>query len=55
MLARLNEIYIDARYPAAIGLLPGGIPTFEDAIQLLEYAKSVYGSVTAILQQNRNV
>jgi HEPN domain-containing protein len=49
-LARLNEVYIDARYPAGIGLLPGGEPTPEDVMLLLEYAKSVYDSVSTILQ-----
>ena len=52
MLARLNEIYIDARYPAGIGLLPGGVPTSEDARLLLEYAKTVYNSVSAILEKD---
>jgi HEPN domain-containing protein len=49
-LAKLNEIYIDSRYPAGIGLLPGGVPTSEDANQLLEYARSVYASVSKLLQ-----
>jgi hypothetical protein len=26
-LAALNQIYIDARYPASLGSLPGGLPT----------------------------
>ena len=50
MLAKLNAIYIDARYPAGIGLLPGGVPTSEDAALLIEYAKSVYESVLNILR-----
>lgn len=49
-LAKLNEIYIDSRYPAGIGLLPGGVPTSEDAKQLLEYAQSAYDSVFKLLQ-----
>jgi len=31
MLDEINEIYIDSRYPADLGLLPYGKPTLEDA------------------------
>ncbi len=36
MLAKLNEIYIDVRYPAGMGLLPDGIPTVEEARDSLQ-------------------
>ena len=26
MLEQLNTVYLDARYPAALGLMPGGLP-----------------------------
>jgi len=50
VLARLNEIYIDSRYPPGVGYLPSGTPTSEDARQLLEYAKVAYESVCEFLQ-----
>jgi HEPN domain-containing protein len=37
----INEIYIESRYPGDIGLMPDGIPTFEEAKKFLEYAKEV--------------
>jgi HEPN domain-containing protein len=37
----INEVYIESRYPGDIGLLPDGIPTFEEAKKFLEYAKEV--------------
>jgi HEPN domain-containing protein len=42
VLARLNEIYIDSRYPPGVGLLPGGNPTSEDAKQLIGYANEIF-------------
>jgi HEPN domain-containing protein len=37
----INEVYIESRYPGDIGLLPDGIPTFEEAKEFIEYAKEV--------------
>jgi HEPN domain-containing protein len=31
-LLRINEIYIESRYPTELGLLPSGFPTKEQAI-----------------------
>jgi HEPN domain-containing protein len=42
MLAKLNEIYIDVRYPAGMGLLPDGVPTVEEAKGFVKFAKSLY-------------
>ena len=37
----VNEIYIEARYPGELGLLPDGIPTNRQAKEFLEYAKEI--------------
>ena len=42
MLAKLNEIYIDVRYPAGMGLLPDGVPTVEEAKDFVKFATSLY-------------
>ena len=42
MLARLNQIYIDSRYPPGQEWLPDGEPTSEETKNLLEFAHSVY-------------
>ena len=42
MLASLNELYIDSRYPAAFGLLPHGKPTIEDARKFFEFARELH-------------
>ena len=48
-LAKLNQIYIDARYPASLGLLPEGPPDLEDAREFCEFAEEVYNRATALL------
>jgi HEPN domain-containing protein len=40
-LILINEIYIESRYPGDIGLIPDGMPTFEEAKKFLEYAREV--------------
>ncbi len=42
MLAKLNEIYIDVRYPAGMGLLPDGVPTVEEAKGFVKFSTSLY-------------
>ena len=37
----VDAVYIDARYPSGIGLLPSGFPTKEDARELLRIAEEV--------------
>jgi HEPN domain-containing protein len=49
-LAALNQIYIDARYPASLGSLPGGPPDAGDAMGFYEYACDVLAQVRAVLQ-----
>jgi len=38
----VDAVYIDARYPSGIGLLPSGFPTKEDAQELLGIAEKVH-------------
>jgi HEPN domain-containing protein len=38
----LNDLYVDARYPGELGLLPYGRPSPEDARQFYEFAAKVY-------------
>ena len=49
-LAKLNQIYIDARYPASLGSLPEGPPDAEDAKGFCEYAREVLAQVKSVLQ-----
>jgi len=49
-LAKLNQIYIDARYPASLGSLPEGPPDAEDARGFYEFACEALSQVNAVLQ-----
>jgi len=42
MLTDLDDLYINARYPGELGLLPHGRPSPEDARQFYEFAANVY-------------
>jgi len=42
MLQVLNDLYVDARYPGELGLLPYGRPSPDDARQFYEFAAEVY-------------
>jgi HEPN domain-containing protein len=41
----LDKLYIDARYPGDLGLLPEGKPSVEQARKFFDYARSVYAQV----------
>jgi HEPN domain-containing protein len=49
-LAALNQVYIDARYPASLGSLPGGPPDAKDASDFLAYACDVLARVKVAVQ-----
>jgi HEPN domain-containing protein len=45
LIEKLDKLYIDARYPGELGLLPSGKPTIEDARQFYDGAKGIYEQV----------
>jgi HEPN domain-containing protein len=45
ILKRLDEVYINARYPGDLGLLPSGKPSFQEAEELYNFADSFYNEV----------
>jgi len=51
LLKRLNELYIDSRYPSDSGLLPYGKPTLEDAHKFYSFAEKTYREVKAVLKE----
>ncbi|WP_423224700.1 HEPN domain-containing protein [Candidatus Amarolinea aalborgensis] len=50
MLDRLDAVYIDARYPGDMGLLPTGKPTSDEAIELYSFANDICQRLQASLQ-----
>ena len=49
ILEKLNELYIDSRYPSDFGLLPYGKPTLKDAQEFYNFAKEIFYKVCEIL------
>ncbi len=45
MLKKINETYIDARYPSDLGLLPEGKPSQELAAKMHRLAKQIHAAV----------
>ena len=45
VLTDLEDLYIEARYPGELGLLPNGKPTLSDAREFSEVAKSIYNQI----------
>jgi len=42
IIKKLDQLYIDARYPGDIGLLPEGKPSINDAIEFQQAAEYTY-------------
>ncbi len=51
ILAQINDVYIDARYPANAGLIPDGNPSLEKVQGFYELAKAVYEKTTSIIEK----
>ena len=44
-LEDLDKLYIDARYPGDLGLLPYGKPTLLDALEFKKLAENIYQNI----------
>ncbi len=53
LIEKLDKLYIDARYPGELGLLPDGKPTHTDAQQFYDCALSVHKQVKRVLDPRR--
>ncbi len=49
-IEKLDKLYVDARYPAELGLLPNGKPTLGDARRFGDLARTVFTAVQTHLQ-----
>ena len=50
-LDTLEKIYIDSRYPGELGLLPTGMPSYEEAVNFYEFAKEIYEKTLKFLEK----
>lgn len=51
MLERINELYIDSRYPGDLGLLPDGKPSISEATEYYNQAASILNKLKQSLMQ----
>ncbi len=51
IIDKLNMLYIESRYPGAFGFLPEGKPGIEDVEQFYDFAKYIYKTIKAYLEQ----
>jgi HEPN domain-containing protein len=49
IIAELDRLYIDARYPADIGLMPNGKPSKKEALHYFEEALRIYKNILKII------
>ena len=47
----MDAVYIEARYPGEMGLLPTGKPTTEEATELYRFAEVIFLVLQANLQE----
>ncbi len=45
LLATINEVYIDARYPGDMGLLPSGKPTIAEAERFILFSEQLFNRI----------
>lgn len=52
LLKTLDALYIDARYPGELGLLPHGKPSVAEAREFYNFAKSIHWQAENVLRKN---
>jgi HEPN domain-containing protein len=50
IIKKLDQLYIDARYPGDLGLLPEGKPGINEAIEFQQTAENVYMTILNTLK-----
>jgi hypothetical protein len=50
MVNSLDGLYLDSRYPSALGLLPDGKPAQADVKAFLVFASTIHSQIKAILE-----
>ncbi|PZM82051.1 MAG: hypothetical protein DKM50_04720 [Candidatus Margulisiibacteriota bacterium] len=49
ILRQLDQLYIEARYPGEMGLMPNGKPAIEDAQVFYKFSKDIYNQILNFL------
>jgi HEPN domain-containing protein len=51
ILYKVNELYIDSRYPGDLGLMPDGKPTLQEGMEFITFAELVFSLINRKLTQ----
>ncbi len=51
LIIKLDELYLDSRYPADFGLLPYGKPSEKDALSFYKFAKKIFEIIAETINQ----
>jgi HEPN domain-containing protein len=54
LLAIINEVYIDARYPGDLGLLPMGKPTINEAETFISFTEQLFKRLKQAMNPKHN-
>ncbi|MFH1319307.1 MAG: HEPN domain-containing protein [Bacteroidota bacterium] len=54
LFKEIDKLYIDARYPGELGLLPNGKPTIEEAKEFYNFAKEIFEKIKESLEKTNN-
>lgn len=52
ILDKLDQLYIDSRYPGEFGLMPDGKPTLETAKKFFEFAKEIFKAAKEFIEKS---
>ena len=55
ILDKMNELYIESRYPGDFGLMPYGKPTIKDTLEFFNFAKEVFKKIEKIIKGDNGV
>ena len=53
IIEMLDKLYVDARYPGNLGLLPNGMPSLAYAKKFNSFARTVYENISYALKVKR--
>ncbi len=48
-VTKVDKLYVDARYPANLGLLPDGMPSLKQARKFEAFARSIHRNIESVL------
>ena len=54
LLDQINQVYIDARYPADFGLLPEGKPSTKKVEEFINEAENIFNQTEHIIEKYKN-